>query len=257
MAPFLTDVFVVAFGMCIGSFAGVCIHRIPLGRSIVRPGSRCPRCETPLRFYDNVPLLSYVWLKGICRYCRGSISPRYPLLELLTGFLALGAYFRFGISWEGGVYFALIAVLLIVTFIDIDHGIIPDIILLPGIPVAVLCGWSLPAMTLVQCLLGLAAGAGILWVVALAYRLIARREGMGSGDVLLMAMIGAVIGWQGVLFTIFTASALGTVAGFAIMLKQGKDLKMAIPFGPFLSMGAMAYIFFGPRVMRWYLGYLV
>jgi leader peptidase (prepilin peptidase)/N-methyltransferase len=244
---------VFMFGMCIGSFLNVCIYRLPSSTSIINPSrSFCPQCNSAIQFYDNIPVLSYLWLKGRCRNCKAPISPRYPLVELLTGILAIAILLMFGLTLEGVVYFVFMSSLLVITFIDIDHKIIPDIISLPGIPIGLAASLVLPAMTFKSSLLGLLAGGGSLLLVAWTYSLITRKEGMGGGDIKLLGMIGAFIGWKGVIFTIFAASLTGTLVGMIVMLIKGKNLKFAIPFGPFLSIGAMSYVFFGKKVLFWY-----
>jgi leader peptidase (prepilin peptidase)/N-methyltransferase len=169
----------------------------------------------------------------------------------MGGLFALCAYLRFGFTVEGLVYYAFTATLLVITFIDIDHQIIPDRITLPGIPVFFLASLLLPATTLIDSLLGLLVGAGTLLVIGLTHK-----EGMGGGDIKLLAMIGVLLGWKGVFFTIFLASGVGTFAGIIAMLHQGKGLKLAIPFGPFLSIGAISYIFFGSKLIYWYFNLL-
>ena len=241
------------FGLCIGSFLNVCIYRLPSSMSIVNPSrSICPQCKSAISFYDNIPVFSYLWLKGRCRHCQAAISLRYPLVELMTGIIAVDVFFMFGPTIAGTIYFIFISSLLVITFIDIDHKIIPDVISLPGIPIGLAASFVLPAMTFKTALLGILAGGGSLWIVAWTYSLITRKEGMGGGDIKLLAMIGAFIGWKGVVFTIFAASVAGTVLGMIVMLVKGKDLKYAIPFGPFLSIGAMSYLFFGEKVLSWY-----
>jgi leader peptidase (prepilin peptidase)/N-methyltransferase len=245
---------VFMFGMCIGSFLNVCIYRLPSSTSIINPSrSFCPQCNSAIQFYDNIPVLSYLWLKGRCRNCKAPISPRYPLVELMTGILAIAILFKFHLTLEGVIYFVFTSSLLVITFIDIDHKIIPDIISLPGIPIGLAASFVLPAMTFKSSLLGLLAGGGSLLLVAWTYSLITRKEGMGGGDIKLLGMIGTFIGWKGVIFTIFAASLTGTLVGMIVMLLKGKNLKFAIPFGPFLSIGAMSYVFFGEKVLFWYL----
>jgi leader peptidase (prepilin peptidase)/N-methyltransferase len=254
MINFLIIGLVFMFGMCIGSFLNVCIYRLPSSMSILKPSrSFCPQCKSAIKFYDNIPVFSYIWLKGRCRNCKSSISLRYPLVELITGILAISILFLFGLTLEGLVYFIFISSLLVITFIDIDHKIIPDIITLPGIPIGLLTSFVLPAMTFMSSLVGLLVGGGSLLLVACVYSLITHKEGMGGGDIKLLGMIGAFLGWKGVIFTIFAASLTGTLVGIIVMLQKGKNLKFAIPFGPFLSIGAMSYVFFGERVMYWYL----
>ena len=254
MINFLIVGLVFMFGMCIGSFLNVCIYRLPSSMSILRPSrSFCPQCNSAIQFYDNIPVFSYIWLKGRCRNCKAPISLRYPLVELITGVLAVAILFLFGLTFEGLVYFIFISSLLVITFIDIDHKIIPDIITLPGIPIGLLASFVLPAMTFKSSLVGLLVGGGSLLLVACTYSFITHKEGMGGGDIKLLGMIGAFLGWKGVIFTIFAASLTGTLVGLIVMLQEGKNLKFAIPFGPFLSIGAMSYVFFGEKVMFWYL----
>ncbi|GBC59620.1 prepilin peptidase [Desulfonema ishimotonii] len=244
---------VFIFGLCIGSFLNVCIYRIPASKSIVSPPSACPACGYQLRFYDNIPVLSYLFLRGKCRKCGISISPRYPIVELLTGLFATGVFLKFGMTPETPVYFFFIATLLAITFIDIDHQIIPDIISLPGIPVFFLAAFALPSVTWQAALIGILVGGGVLYAIAWVYHFITGKDGMGGGDIKLLAMIGALLGWKGVLFTIFVSSAVGTIVGVTVMLYTRKNMKLAIPYGPFLAIGAITYIFSGPRIIDWYL----
>jgi leader peptidase (prepilin peptidase)/N-methyltransferase len=248
------DSFVFMVGLCIGSFLNVCIYRIPLSKSIASPGSMCPRCQTPIRFYDNIPVLSYLWLKGRCRHCQAKVSLRYPLVELLGGLIALCCFLKFGPSVDAIVYFMLMAALLTVTFIDIDHRIIPDVISLPGILMGLGASFLLANITPLQSLIGILSGGGLLWAVAWGYSLLMKKEGMGGGDIKLLAMIGAFVGWRGVVFTIFCGSLIGTSAGLLVMWKTRQNMKLAVPFGPFLSMGAILYILFGPELIGWYFG---
>jgi leader peptidase (prepilin peptidase)/N-methyltransferase len=242
-------------GLCIGSFLNVCIYRLPLKRSVMQPArSYCPHCETTIAAYDNIPLFSYLILGGRCRHCRTRISWRYPAVELLTGILALLCAFYFGFSVAALIYFLFTAALLLITFIDFDHQIIPDRITLPGIPLCVLAAICLPSMTLSQSLIGMLAGGGSLFAVAWVYHLITGKHGMGGGDIKLLAMIGALIGWQGVIFTIFISSAVGSLAGLVVMLQRRGNLKIAVPFGPFLSLGATVYVFWGSDLIGWYAG---
>ncbi|MBW2568718.1 MAG: prepilin peptidase [Deltaproteobacteria bacterium] len=254
----IIEIIIFIFGMCAGSFANVYIYRFPLSQSIINPArSFCPNCKAIIRFYDNIPVLSYLWLKARCRHCNQSIPFRYPLVEIICGSFALFTFLKFGFSFECLIYFLFITSLIIITFIDIDHQIIPDIITLPGIPISFLASFALPSLTYKDSLLGLLAGGGSLLIVGWTYSLIKKAEGMGGGDIKLMAMIGAILGWKGVLFTIFIASVTGTLVGIIIIIRTQKDMKVPIPFGPFLSAGAIAYIFFGPDLITWYLGLLI
>ncbi len=243
---------VFLLGACVGSFLNVCIHRIPEKRSVFYPGSRCPACGTAIAFYDNIPILSYFLLKRRCRSCKAIIPFRYPLVELLTGLLALSLAVRYGLSFQGLVFFIFVAALLTIAFIDIDHRIIPDRITLPGMGAALAASAFLPGMHVLEAVIGILVGGGTLWVVALLYHAFTHKEGMGGGDIKLLAMIGAMIGWKGVLFTVMLASMTGSVVGVLIMMRSRKGLQTALPFGPFLSAGAIAYVHVGPEVISWY-----
>jgi len=240
------------FGACIGSFLNVCIARMPVSESIVSPGSKCPQCGQAIHFYDNIPILSYLWLGGKCRGCRKPIPLRYPVVELLTGLMAALVLAYFGPTPDALIYFALICAFIIIIYIDLDHRLIPDIITLPGIVLGFLASFILEALTYMDSLIGLLLGGGILFGIAWGYYLLTGKEGMGGGDIKLLAMIGAFLGWQGVCFTIFIASLTGTLVGGLLMLFARKNLKFALPFGPFLSIGAIAYLFLGPQLIAWY-----
>lgn len=244
------------FGACIGSFLNVCIYRIPAGLSIVHPGSSCPQCKTMIPFYDNIPIFSYLLLMGKCRHCQTPIAIRYPFVELLGAFSAMACMLCFGPSLHALVSFIFVATLIVVAFIDLDHRIIPDTISLPGIPIFFLAAFVVPTVTWVDSAIGIVAGGGSLFSVAWLYHAITGREGMGGGDIKLLAMIGAMIGWQGILFTLFAASAIGTLVGLLAMLKSAKGMKLAIPFGPFLALGATTYLFFGSAIISWYFNFL-
>jgi leader peptidase (prepilin peptidase) / N-methyltransferase len=244
------------FGAAIGSFLNVCIYRLPLHESIVFPASHCRACATPLSWYDNLPLASYVLRRGRCRFCGAAFSFRYFLVELLTALLAVALVYRFGLTVTTVGYFAFSAALVVITFIDLDYQIIPDVISLPGAVAGVLFSLVSPALSLRSSLIGLVLGAGILLAVALGYRVVTGREGMGGGDVKLLAMIGAFLGWRAVLFTLFAASFVGSVVGVTAMVRNHADSKLALPFGPFLSFGALCYLFFGEQLIEWYLNLL-
>jgi len=246
--------FAFVFGACIGSFLNVCIYRLPAGLSIVYPPSACPHCGNHIRFYDNLPLISYLLLGGKCRACGAAIAWRYPAVEFITGAAALAVFFKYNLTLAALIYFTFIAALLAITFIDLDHQIIPDVISLPGIVFFFLVGRLIPGPSWIEALLGILVGGGSLLTIIIVYSWITGNEGMGGGDVKLLAMIGALLGWQGVLFTIFFSSVLGTLVGLPVAWRSGRKLKTKLPFGPFLSMGAVAYIFFGPPLIALYLG---
>lgn len=253
MPPLLVDLYAFLIGLCVGSFLNVCIYRLPAGRSIVRPPSSCSTCAAPIRWYDNIPVISYVVLRGRCRSCRAPFSPRYPFIELLTGFFATAVWMRFGPHPQTLIYFLFIAALLTITFIDIDHRIIPDVISLPGIPIGFGLSFLIPQLTWIDSFLGILVGGGSLFAVAWGYRLITGKDGMGGGDIKLLGMIGAFIGWKGVLFTIMASSFTGTLVGVAMMMRTRQGMKLAVPFGPFLAIGAVIYLFFGSQLIDWYM----
>jgi len=257
MIPLIEAIIAFLFGICIGSFLNACIYRLPRGKSLVNPRrSFCPDCGSPIKAYDNIPLLSYLLLSGKCRDCHTSISLRYPTVELASGLFAACCVLKFGIGIESLIYYAFISALITITYIDIDFQIIPDIISLPGIPLFFLASFLVPQVTPLDAFLGLLLGGGTLYLIAWGYHLLAKKEGMGGGDIKLLAMIGSLIGWKGVLFTIFFSSAVGTLSGVILMMQQKKGMKLAIPYGPFLSLGAIAYIFFGAAIIGWYLNVL-
>ena len=240
------------FGACIGSFLNVCIYRIPLGRSVVSPGSQCLRCASRLAWYDNIPLVSYVVLAGRCRACGARFSFRYLCVEALTGLLSALVVYRFGLSLPGLGFFVLSTALVVISFIDLDHQIIPDVISLPGVLLGVTFSGVNPAIGWQSALIGAALGGGILFAVALGYQALTGRQGMGGGDVKLLAMIGAFLGWRAVPFTLLLASFLGSAVGLGTMIRQHRDTKLALPFGPFLAFGALSYVFFGESLIDWY-----
>lgn len=246
---------VFLLGALIGSFLNVCIYRIPAEESIVSPGSRCQGCLTPIRWYQNVPILSYLALRGRCGSCGIRISPRYPLVEALTGILFVLVFHAFGFQWATPIYWAFVAALVVITFIDLDHQIIPDVISLPGIPVGFLASFAIPWIFWTDSLFGILAGGGSLYLVALVYELLTKKEGMGGGDIKLLAMIGAFLGWQAILPVIFLSSLTGSLVGIPVMLFRKADRTLAIPFGPFLALGAVIYLLWGRALIAWYFSF--
>lgn len=256
MIPLSVTLAILFYGLCVGSFLNVCIYRVPLSRSIVRPGSSCPSCEAHIRWFDNIPVLSYLILKGRCRNCQCRFSVRYPAIETLTGCFALIALINFGLSASALVHFIFFSVLITITFIDIDHRIIPDVISLPGIPLFFLLSFAVPTVTWQEAALGIIVGGGSLWLVAWLYERLTGKAGMGGGDIKLLGMIGAFIGWKGVLFTVFFSSLTGSVIGLSIMVAQKGNMKLAIPYGPFLATGGAVYTLCGAQLIDWYLGFM-
>lgn len=241
-------------GLVLGSFYNVCIHRLPREESIVWPGSHCPHCRHPLSLLDNLPLVSFLLLKGACRYCHAPISYQYPLVEAMTGLATVLIGWKFGLSWAFLQALFLVSALLVVSFIDFSHQIIPDWISLPGIVVGLLFSWLSGSPGLWSSLIGGLIGGGLLWLLAAGYQLLAKKEGMGGGDIKLLALIGVFLGWPGVLVTLLLGSFVGTLAGLILILIWKKGRTFAVPFGPFLSTGAVIHLFFGPALINWYLG---
>lgn len=253
----ITFVFGFFFGTIVGSFLNVCIHRLPQEASIILPSSHCPHCKTPIRFYDNIPLISFALLRGKCRACQTPISWRYPLVEFIMGIFSLILLWQYGISTIYLIYFAFFASLTLVSFIDLPHRIIPDVISLPGIFIGLAISFLHPRLSFTDSLIGVLLGGGSLYLVASVYHIVTKREGMGGGDIKLLAMIGAFIGCKGVLFTILCSSLIGSIVGVTLMLISSKaDSKYAVPFGPFLSLGAIIYVFVGEALINWYVGFL-
>jgi len=247
------SIFAFVLGAVVGSFLNVCIYRMPSEESVVFPPSHCPNCDYRIRWYDNLPILSYLFLKGKCRSCGTRISPQYPVVELLNGLLSLALFLRFGPGLIFAVLFVFCSSLVVVTFIDLEHQIIPDSITLPGIVIGFIISFFIPQLGWFNSLIGIVAGGGSLLLIAQGYELVAKKEGMGGGDVKLLAMMGAFLGWKAIIFIIFSASLVGSVIGVSLMMAQKKDGTLAIPFGPFLASGAVLYIFYGNRIIHWYL----
>jgi len=257
MAPSVESVLAFVFGACIGSFVNVVIHRLPRRESLVAPRSRCPSCRATIAWYDNLPLASWLLLRGRCRQCGGNIDARYPIVELLTGFIAYGLHARWGLSLESLVGFYFACTLLAIAYIDLELGIIPDVLSLSGLVVGLVTSPLLhpeaPLDAIERAVVGALLGGGLLFAVAWTYERATGREGMGGGDIKLLAMIGAFLGWQGVLLTLLLGSLVGSAIGISLMITRGADAKLAIPFGPFLSIGAFVALFWGSAIVSWYL----
>lgn len=239
-------------GAMTGSFLNVCIARLPVGQSIVSPPSACPRCGARIRPWDNIPLLSFLWLRGRCRACGQPIAWRYPLVEALTGVLFAANVYAFGVEPWTVVACLFCAALVVVSFIDLDHQIIPDVISLPGTLLGLLLalpGWG---PTFLDRLLGALLGGGLLWAVAVFYEWAREQEGMGGGDIKLLAMIGAFLGWRGVLVTLLVGSLSGVCVGGLRILLRRVEAGLPIPFGPFLSLGALVALYWGEALIGWY-----
>jgi leader peptidase (prepilin peptidase) / N-methyltransferase len=241
-------------GLSVGSFLNVCVHRLPLGQSLVRPGSRCPNCGYVLRWFDNMPLVSYALLGGRCRQCRERISIRYPALEFVTLvlFLVHGAVF----GWTAVLVVRLVfACAMVVLFaIDLEHHLLPDAITLPGIIAGLVASFVLPP-GIVDALLGILVGGGVLWAIGEAYYRYSGQEGMGGGDVKMLAMIGAFLGWKLVLVTLVLSSVGGSLIGLIVIASKRGGMKFALPYGTFLALGALAASLVGERLIHWYVGF--
>lgn len=250
---------VLLFGACIGSFLNVCIYRLPLGRSVVAPRSHCPRCRKQLSWYDNIPFLSYIILQGHCRHCGEKISARYLIVEGLTALLSVATYAHFQNLPEYLIYFCfLVAPLIVVTFIDLEHKLIPDVISIPGIVAGAMARLTFMhgplTPVLVDIILGILVGGGFLCIVAISYELLKKQEGLGGGDVKLACMLGAFFGWKAIIFILLASSILGSIVGLFLIFVLKKGLKFAMPFGPFLVAAAYIYLFFGEKILSWYMG---
>ena len=276
----LTYLLIAIFGAIIGSFLNVVIHRLPLEESIVFPNSRCPSCGAVIAFYDNVPVLSYVALRGRCRSCKIRISPRYPAVEILT------AFFFIAVAWRDGLTPALpfdlifVGALIALIFIDAEHMILPNAITYPGIVFSFIARLTLPYLmgrpffddleplthgvladvplwlaSLTSALTGALVGGGSLWLMGWIWEKLRGVEAMGLGDVKMMFMVGAYLGWRLTIFTIFMGVLSGSIIGLGVMLRQGRrDMHMMLPFGIFLGIGAIAALLVGSYVVEWYAG---
>ncbi len=257
-AAILLFFLVFSLGACIGSFLNVVILRLPLrDESIIFPASHCPVCKKTIHWFDNIPLLSYfLFLRGRCRACGTHISMQYPLVELCMGLLSLALLKKFGLSYEFVFYFVFAAALLAVIFIDLQHQIIPDVISLPGIVIGFVGAFFNSTLSWQQSGLGILLGGGILYAIAFGYFLLTKREGMGGGDIKLLGMIGAFLGWQSLLFVLFASSVIGSIVGIGAMINQKKGGKTRIPYGPFLSIAALFFLFFQERIFIVWQNYL-
>jgi leader peptidase (prepilin peptidase)/N-methyltransferase len=250
---FETTAFLV--GLVVGSFANVCIHRLPLGRSVVRPPSQCPACGALIKPYDNLPVVAWLLLRGRCRACGAGISWRYPAVELANGLLWLALALWHGPSARTFVEMALVSALLILSLIDLEHHLLPDAITLPGV-VAGLAASFLPGSPQPPLAALLAAAGGWLAFAAIAkgYEKLRGAEGLGQGDWKLAAMLGAFLGWQKMLLTVLIASVAGTIVGLAAVALRGRDMRYALPLGTFLGAAGVLVVFLGDRLVTLYRG---
>ncbi len=266
-------VFSFLLGLIVGSFLNVCILRIPAGESVVKPASRCPQCRAPIRPYDNIPLVSWLLLGGKCRSCKAKISPLYPTVELITGLLFLGCYLAFDLTPEAAKWAAFAALLVALTITDARERILPDKVNFAGLGIGLVFSlftrpidgtalWlanrafefppPVPVLSFADAVLGAAAGSGLLWVVAEGYFRLRGRDGMGLGDVKMMAMAGAFLGVKRTLLTILAGSLLGSAIGLILIAASGKGRDYELPFGTFLGASALLVVFFGTPALHWY-----
>jgi leader peptidase (prepilin peptidase)/N-methyltransferase len=244
-----------ALGSCLGSFLNVCIYRLPREQSIIRPRSRCPGCARPIAWYDNIPLASFVALRGACRHCRAPIRWRYPIVETLTGVATLALFQRFGMGLVGLVYLAFVAALIAASAIDLEFQIIPDEISLGGLAVGVAVSCLVPALhatdsrlvALGRSALGLLVGGGTLYATGLLGDFLFKKESMGGGDIKLLAMAGSILGWKLVALTFFISPILALIPGLFVLLFKRSHV---IPYGPFLSLGLVIALFFDEAILR-------
>ena len=245
---------IVAFlGLAIGSFLNVVIHRLPRGQSLVSPGSRCPSCGYALRAADNVPILSYLFLGGRCRKCRTRISLRYPIVELITSALFVLFYFVFGWTALLAVRLVFVSAMIALFAIDLEHHLLPDAITLPGIVVGLVASAFLPP-GFVDASIGTLLGGGVLWAIGEAYYRYSGQEGMGGGDVKMLAMIGAFLGWPQVIVTLVFSSIAGSVIGVIVIAIKRGGMKHALPYGTFLAIAAVFASLWGEQLVTWYTG---
>ena len=243
-------------GLLIGSFLNVVIHRLPRKQSLIWPGSHCPACGASIGPWDNIPLLSYALLKGCCRRCGIHITGRYPTVEAVNGLAYSLIIWYFGLGWQSVIYAVFFSALLVVSYIDLDYQIIPDAITLPGIALGVVAAVMALPIGLLDSVLGLLLGGGVLFSLAWASPYLFGKEGMGGGDIKLLAMIGAFLGWKPVLLTMLIGAILGAIVGVALIALKVLRRDQYLPFGPFLAFGAIISMFFHQELFSWYIGFM-
>ncbi len=236
-----------ALGAVVGSFLNVVILRLPRGQSLVRPPSHCGSCGKPIRWFDNIPVLSFLWLRGCCRHCQARISWRYPVIEATTAVLFALTYHQLGWGLELVEAWLLLAVLTVIAVIDLEHQIIPDAISLPAVAAGLVLSFVTPSRSWIDAALGIAVGGAIPFAA-----IVLSRGGMGGGDIRLGAVIGAFLGWKLAALTFFLAVVLGGVVATALLIAGRRGRKDRIPFGPFLAASAVVSLFWGTAVLRWY-----
>lgn len=248
----LLGVWVAAVGLVVGSFLNVVIHRVPRGASIVLPRSKCPWCNGVIRASDNIPVLSWLVLRGRCRHCSAPISGRYPAVEAFTALLFVACFEAFGPTPEAATAALFCCLMIVLAAIDSEHYLLPDAITFPGLALGLALQAWIPQATLVEAVTGALVGAGLLILLLNVWFWLRGEESMGLGDVNMLAMIGAFLGWQGVLTTMVLASFLGAVVGLGLIAARRMEMKSKLPFGVFLAAGGLVSLFFGPSLVDWY-----
>jgi leader peptidase (prepilin peptidase)/N-methyltransferase len=256
VTPAAAVTMMIVSGLCVGSFLNVCIYRLPRGGSLLHPRSRCPGCDYQLGWFDNIPVVSYLMLLGRCRRCKTRISPRYPIVELLTAAIFLMHYAVFGLTALLVVRLIFACALIVLFAIDLEHQILPDVVTLSGLVAGLILSLAFPPGVL-DAVLGAIVGGGVLWLIAEAYFRFTGQEGMGGGDVKMLAMIGAFLGWKLVLVTLFVSSLTGSLLGALLILSKKGSMKQALPYGTFLALGALFASLFGEATVNWYTGLYV
>ena len=242
------------FGALFGSFLNVVIYRLPRGTSVAAGRSKCPQCRETIRAFDNIPIVSWLVLGGKCRRCKWRIPVRYPLVEAMSAAAAAFCVWKFGPTLEAAWIYVFVAIAIAITFIDWEHQIIPDPLSIGGTVLGFVGAWVCLDVNIVESLIGAAVGAGIILLIAVTYKVARKVEGMGGGDVKLMAMIGAFLGWQMVLVVLFLAAMAGSIYGVWLMRRAGGDGKTAVAFGSFLAPAACLMLLTGGRLLTLYLG---
>ncbi len=248
-------ILIFILGLTVGSFSNVCICRIPKNKSIIFPASHCPKCRSKIKPVDNIPLLSYILLKGRCRHCKSKISIQYPIVELLSGLIYLIIYLAYGLSVQTLIYIILSSALVIIAFIDLNQQIVPDVISLPGIVIGFIISFFVPYISFINSALGTVVGGGIILIIGLAGSVIFKKEAMGGGDVKLVAMIGAFLGWRYILISLFLGFFLGALAGIILILSKIKSKEDKVPFGPFIVLGSFITLLWGEKIISCYIGF--
>ena len=248
----LNYILIFILGLIVGSFCNVCIYRIPKNESIIYPASHCSKCRSKIKPVDNIPLLSFILLKGRCRNCKSKISIQYPMVEFLSGLIYLIIYLIYGLSVQTLIYIILSSALIIIAFIDLNEQIVPDVISLPGIVTGFIISFFVPYISFINSALGVVVGGGIILIIALVGSMIFKKEAMGGGDVKLAAMIGAFLGWRYTIISLFLGFFLGALVGIFLVLSKIKSKEDMVPFGPFIALGSLITLLWGEKIIAWY-----